>query len=294
MTVYKVGKTGESEAQFRKFLAQIFTQGAFVTARSGVVGNTGLGVAQTSTASASVTVDRGLAMVQDSATAGAYPMVNDSAITQDVLTANPMGGVPRNDIVVIDYATESVRVIVGTPNAVPTDPTVPTSAVALARLRHAAGATTVPSSVIDDLRVWLSMRGGIVLTGNQTERDALFLRAGDAAYRSDLDAVQVYDGAGWDTLGNVSDAKAGKRAHWGTATVSIGTDGFVTAAIAHGAGFTPTVVICQYGNATGSVYGDIVVDQITSTTFRARMFGLDGATPASTVTGQPIMFFCGE
>jgi hypothetical protein len=76
--------------------------------------------------------------------------------------------------------------------------------------------------------------------------------------------------------------------------VSIGTDGFATAAIAHGAGFTPTVVICQYGNATGSLYGDIVVDQITSTTFRARMFGLDGATPASTVTGQPIMFFCGE
>jgi hypothetical protein len=149
--------------------------------------------------------------------------------------------------------------------------------------------------VIDDLRVWLSMRGGIVLTGNQTERDALFLRAGDAAYRSDIDAVQVYDGANWDTLGIVSDAVAGKRTHWDTRIVDIGADGFVVAdgnAIAHGAGFTPRIVDVIYKGTTGSLFGDIVTDTYTSTTFRCRMFGLNGATFAA--TGLSIGFICYE
>jgi hypothetical protein len=48
---------------------------------------------------------------------------------------------------------------VGTPNAVPTDPSVPATAVPLARLRHAASATTVPASKIDDLREYTSLFG---------------------------------------------------------------------------------------------------------------------------------------
>jgi hypothetical protein len=73
-----------------------------------------------------------------------------------------MGGVPRNDLIVFDTATVSsgtggVRAITGTPNAVPTDPAVPATAVALARLRHAASATTVPTAKIDDLRAYTGL-----------------------------------------------------------------------------------------------------------------------------------------
>jgi hypothetical protein len=70
-----------------------------------------------------------------------------------------MGSVPRNDIVVADRATGSIRVIVGTANVTPTDPSVPTSAIKLARIRNAANATTVPSSAIDDLRVFTRVAG---------------------------------------------------------------------------------------------------------------------------------------
>lgn len=151
MTVLKVAKTGEQEAEFRQFLSYLFAQGSAGIAADGVLA--GLAVTQTSTASASVEVSVGAAVIQDTRTAGAFPMVSNAVETLDVLTANPLGGLPRNDLVVLDYATSSVRVIVGTPNASPTDPSVPATAVALARLRHFSSATTVPANRIDDLRV---------------------------------------------------------------------------------------------------------------------------------------------
>jgi hypothetical protein len=64
-----------------------------------------------------------------------------------------MGATPRNDIIVFDSATTSIRAIIGTPNATPADPTVPTTAIPLARIRNLASATTIPAGQIDDLRV---------------------------------------------------------------------------------------------------------------------------------------------
>ena len=154
------GFAGLTEAQLKLLWSFLFKQDSTGLASDGVL--TGLGVAQTTTASASVVVSAGFGVVQDSVLNGASPMVLDTDLTVDVLTANPVGGLPRNDIVVFDAATLSagsggVRVIVGTPNAVPTDPTVPTTAIPLARLRHAASATTVPAAKIDDLRVFTSL-----------------------------------------------------------------------------------------------------------------------------------------
>ena len=125
----------------------------------------GWAVSQTGTASASVVIGKGEGVAQDTVLAGAQMLVLDSDLTLDVLTANPVGGLPRNDMVVFDSATVSggsggVRVIVGTPNASPTDPTVPATAIPLARLRHAASATTVPTAKIDDLRVTTYLFGG--------------------------------------------------------------------------------------------------------------------------------------
>jgi len=97
--------------------------------------------------------------VQSSVLAGASVLVNDTTKTLDVLVANPMGGLPRNDIVVFDATVPAVTVIIGTPNAAPTDPTVPTTAVRLARLRHAASATTIPTASIDQLQVLTYLRG---------------------------------------------------------------------------------------------------------------------------------------
>ena len=159
MTQFEYHNAGNDEASQRKSLAFMLSQVSTGKAATGVL--VGLAVAQTTTASTGVLVGSGAGVVQAATLDGASLLGNDTQITLDVLVANPVGGLPRNDIVVFDQATLTtvgsggsggVRVIVGTPNASPTDPTVPASAIPLARLRHPASATTVSSSVIDDLR----------------------------------------------------------------------------------------------------------------------------------------------
>jgi hypothetical protein len=155
-------KAGADEASQKKALAYLFAQDSTGLATDGVL--TGLAVSQQTTASASVNVAAGAGVVQDSAGSGASMVVNDTQLALDVLTANPMGGTPRNDLIVFDSATVSagtggLRVIVGTPNAVPTDPTVPATALKLARIRNLASATTVPAAQIDDLRTFTSLFG---------------------------------------------------------------------------------------------------------------------------------------
>lgn len=157
MSQFKTAALDESEPQFRQFLSYLFDQASPGIARSGVLGGIGLVVQQTTTASASVEVTAGLAVQQSSLTTGANPLINNTTATLDVLGASPMGGLPRNDLIVFDSVTASLAVVPGTPNASPTDPTPANPSVVLARLRHAAGATTVPSSVIDDLRVSTSL-----------------------------------------------------------------------------------------------------------------------------------------
>lgn len=155
MTEYKAAVSGEAEATWRQFLSYLFRQDTTGVTTDGVMG--GLAVAQTTTASSAVLIGLGSAVVQDSLLNGVSPLISNAVKTLDVLTANPMGATPRNDLIVFDAATVSLAVIVGVPNAVPTDPTVPATAVPLARLRHAASATTIPAAKIDDLRVVTSL-----------------------------------------------------------------------------------------------------------------------------------------
>ena len=149
---FELHNAGNTEAQQKEAMAYLLAQASTGKAATGVL--SGLAVAQTTTASGSVTVGAGAGVVQAAVLDGASVLVNDSAATVDVFTANPMGSLPRNDLVVFDAATITVRVIVGTANATPADPTIPTSCLPLARLRNAANATTIPTSAIDDLRTF--------------------------------------------------------------------------------------------------------------------------------------------
>lgn len=146
---------GGTEAQFQQFLAYLFRQSSIGLATAGVVA--GLKVTQTTTASGSVRIDPGMGVAQDTVLNGATPLVNNTLKTLDVLGPNPASGSPRNDIVVFDAATKTVRSITGTPNATPSDPSVPSTAFPLARLRITASATTIPTAQIDDLRVFTGL-----------------------------------------------------------------------------------------------------------------------------------------
>lgn len=152
-----------TEVQDKQALAYLLPRsGTIGVAASGVI--EGLGVTQTATASGSVLVGAGACDNQGSLGQGADLLVNGAQKTLDVFTANPMGGVPRNDIVVFDSVTSSVITVVGTPNAAPSDPTIAATRTPLARLRHTASATTIPTANIDDLREILAPRGTVAVS----------------------------------------------------------------------------------------------------------------------------------
>jgi len=154
---------GNSEVQDMQAEAYLYaSSGTTGIAATGCI--TGLGVYQTTTASGSVDITVGACLNQASLGQGASRLINPSQKTLDIFTANPVGGLPRNDIVVFDSVTKLIAAIIGTPNATPTDPTVPATSVALARLRNLASATTIPTAQIDDLRVFTTLRGIPALT----------------------------------------------------------------------------------------------------------------------------------
>lgn len=230
MTEFQYLDEGNSEAQLRLATSFLLAQSSLGKAATGVLA--GLDVTQTSTASASVLVAAGACVTQDTVAAGVALLVNDTSKTLDVLTANPMGATPRNDLVCFDPATKSIRLIVGTPNASPTDPTMPTAAVPLARIRNAASATSVPTSAIDNLRVFTSL---LPDSGKLSVTSSL---AGLRVHR------QVYPGGSTDA------------------------NGFIT--VNHAAGFTPTlvqIVPTAPGSSFANFWG---TDNYTATQFRAR------------------------
>ena len=185
-----------NEAQLQQFFSYFFAQGSTIgQAKTGVL--SGLTVTQTTTASGSVLVDAGMGVAQNSRLTGVKPLLNDTQKTLDVLGATPMGSLPRNDVVVFDASTESIRLIPGTPNATPSDPALPTLCVALARLRHSANDTAIPTSHIDDLRVPTSLLGGTQVVANSAQRDALPKYVGLKVYRVSALREETWDGTGW-------------------------------------------------------------------------------------------------
>ena len=158
---------GNSEVQDMQAEAFLYaSSGTTGIAASGVI--EGLVVTQTGTASGSVLIAAGACVNQASLGQGASRLINPSSKTLDIFTANPVGGLPRNDIVVFDSVTKLIAVIVGTPNATPTDPTVPATSVKLARLRNLASATAIDTAHIDTLIVATTLRGAVSPPGSAT------------------------------------------------------------------------------------------------------------------------------
>jgi hypothetical protein len=218
MTEFQYLNQGNSEAQDRLatsfLLQQTPTPGLATT---GVFA--GLAVAQTATASTAVTISSGAGNSQDTVGNGAAFLINDTVKTLDILTANPVGGTPRNDIVVFDSATTSIRALIGIPNASPTDPTIPATAIPLARIRNAGGATSIPSTAIDDLRTYTNLFNQPIPVPNLTARNALTPVNGTRAMRMDLGGrVETYNAAdsAWYPRSGTNIAGAGWADNTGT------------------------------------------------------------------------------
>ena len=257
MATYEYHNAGNSEAQEKVALSRLFAPDPDgVRAATGVLG--GLVVSQTATASGSVHIVSGSAVVHPTMYVGASLLVNDSGMDLDIFTTNPMGGLPRNDIVVFDSLTATIMVIVGTPNATPTDPTVPATAEALARLRNLASATTIPTAQIDQLQVPTALLGAA----------------------DENNAIRGIPFAG------ASVTKAAKRIHWGTYTGT--TNASSELVITHGCGFTPTVVVPM--NSGVSSNQAITVYSVTSTQATIAWRTAAGGTLVSTAVTCAVFF----
>ena len=261
MPAWKSLVSSETEAQFRQLWSYFYEQSSTGKANTGVVA--GLGVtATTPSASGSVTVSAGLGVCQPTTGGGVFPLPNTTGAL-DVFTTDPMQfvGNPRNDIVVIDTADGAVKTLVGTPNATPAlgEQTIPTTVLPLARLRHAANATTIPSSAIDDLRIPVAPLGA---------------------------ATEGFIVRGVPMAG-ASASRAGKRMHWDRREgVTTSSTGYYT--VTHGAGFTPTAVAVT----PITIPYQVCTDSYTSTTFRVRFASADGTPLAS--TSVSFSYTCGE
>lgn len=264
MAEFGILDQGGSEAEFRQALAYFFAQESTGLAATGVIA--GLAVSQTTTASGSVLIAAGMGVSQDSVLHGVAPLVNNTTKTLDVLTDNPADSNPRNDIVVFDSDSNEIEVVTGTPNAVPTDPTVPDTAIPLARLRIAGSATTIPSANIDDLREFTRLAQGI--------------RAQRSFYRSSTTSVSTSSELGL-TSGWAADSVDGTGASGitspasGVLTVSKSGVYQITVSTYWGAGTaggTRIVNVRKNGNngATSSPTGDIVVRKLEAGTGSAQ------------------------
>lgn len=183
------------------------------TSRNGIrpgVGDPGNVAAAAPTPNKTVTVQPFQMFMRAGRGTGSYVQTLDAVKTLDLLTANPAhASNARYDLIVAQqsdkfYGDDTnafvVRQIVGTPSGTPADPTVPGSAdvFLLARVRIAAGATTITADMIDDLRPgWTVGLGGLIPVRNAAERDGTASFAGVQAYRQDRRWVEVHDGTAW-------------------------------------------------------------------------------------------------
>lgn len=165
-------------------------------------------VEASSTPSKDVTVRPFQAVIQGtrSTVAGSYLVTLDAVKTVDVLgTAPADGSNERRDLIVArqfdpQYADSRTGMVVervtGTPAATPTDPPVTGDHLKLARLRVRAGATTITTADITDLRTYTSALGSIMLARNAADRPVNPYQ-GFYVHRLDTNRLELWDGASW-------------------------------------------------------------------------------------------------
>ena len=142
---------------------------------------------------------------------GTYMAYNDAAATATITTADATN--PRIDLVCItvnDAAysgslnSVAINVVAGTPAGSPTVPSTPTNSIALARIAVAAGATSITSGNITDVRVRAQIIEPTISSASSTAVPLrIVLNSGQTA-----NALQIINSSGtilngFDSSGNL-------------------------------------------------------------------------------------------
>lgn len=139
-----------------------------------------LAVSQNGTPNMSVNVAAGGCFIRgtENANQGAYHLWNDGSVNLAISASNPTN--PRRDLIIAQVrdsaysgASNDARIIVvtGTPAASPVDPTVPANSLVLARIAVAAGASSIVTANITDLRTMANILNSCPVFGSTAQRD---------------------------------------------------------------------------------------------------------------------------
>lgn len=180
-----------------------------IVPNEGVGGSVDLAVTALGTPAMSVQVAAGSAFVHGDnlpAQQGTYGVSNVGITTLAVGASDPTN--PRRDLVVAEvldafYSGASnlwrLRVVPGAASASPVDPAVPVNAVVLARIAVAAGATTITSGTVTDLRPRAGVAGAIVTCTTATRPASPSV--GQPIFETDTGLVKIWNGAAWVSIG---------------------------------------------------------------------------------------------
>lgn len=231
----------------------------------------------------------------DVAGQGTYRVTMDADFPDLGIAAAPASGT-RTDLVVLETVDSQVvggstnlsrpRVLTGV-SALTSEKTV----IPLARITVPAGATSIQSSNITDLRPQQTGGGATVRTAAQPLTTAQIAaltgaRAGDLVFNTDLGRAQIYNGSTWGPIGGMA-----------AGTVVIGSVAYTTAfqSYAHfiGLGFQEVVVTFTpgSGNPGGAQY-TVTADATTAmgialnSSNSPSIFAASSATDTSTFAFQ--------
>lgn len=175
-------------------------------------------VIETSPQSLSVAVGVGRAVIEgdDETRQGKYLVVNDAVLNVSI-TAAPIAPNDRIDLIVLqvnDPIAGSTRTpanvaevvaITGTPSVTPSAPALPDTAIPLAEVYVAAGATVITTADITDLRTPASNESFTITSNFQrltaAEIALLTPYEGQVVFNLTTDELQVWDGSTWVVVG---------------------------------------------------------------------------------------------
>lgn len=207
-------------AEIMREIGNVFLQGRGVfsqRARGGI--NPAIGAAfvvqQNGTPNMSVNVVSGHALVEgtESAAQGVYSCFNDGTVNKSIAASDP--SLPRIDTVVLRVrdsfysgATNAwaIEIVTGVAASSPAVPSTPANSMVIAKVAVAAGATSIVTANITDVRPFMAATGGLIPIRTQADRDALLnLYDGYPVYRMDNNQIEIYNGSTWDAFARTVD-----------------------------------------------------------------------------------------
>lgn len=286
---------------------RLTTQALWAT--TGIIKSTSLAVTPNSPVGMSVIIASGWAAIVGTTQAnmGTYVAYNDAATVVAITTANPTN--PRIDLVCATvqdaYYTGSqnnviFQVVAGTPASSPVAPALPANSIALAEVDVAAGALSITSGDITDLRVMVTTNipesgdisevvAGNGLSGGGTSGSVTL--AIDTAITADLSTAQTFTNK---TLTSPK-INVGINAQTGTTYTTVAADNGKLITAANASAITVTIAAGLYAvgaqlNLAQTGAGQVTIQGDTGVTVVST--GATAATPKTRAQYSSLTAIC--